>query len=118
MANGTFIPLDKPRRREKPPKFLRRQKPRSAKSDREREQDRAWKIEKARAYVACRGKCTARVAADCNGEAQHPHHVRKRSLGGKENPRARWVCYRCHDFIEREPKLAAALGLVDSRKSA
>ncbi len=79
---------------------------------------REWIIEKDRAWAECGGQCVGRVDGICTKIASQPHHFRKRSLGGNNEPICLWLCAACHDFCEREPRKAAALGLVDLRKAA
>lgn len=125
MANGTLQPIEKPARRVKVPKTLKRRKPlkrtklnprfkRISKiGKRARRRMRRWNNEKRLAYETCGGLCEV-IGPGCTQEATDPHHKKPRGRGGadtKEN--TVWCCRTCHRWIHEHPKLSKAAGWLD-----
>ena len=67
-------------------------------------------------YDRSGGRCEARVAPDCNGKAEHPHHKQMRSASGSDEPsNLVMCCHCCHFWIHLHPKEAMERGLLKSR---
>lgn len=65
------------------------------------------------------GLCEARlIPHDCNGWAQHYHHVLPRSAGGPHSPENLLaVCWNSHRLLHDNPREARRLGYLRSRFS-
>jgi hypothetical protein len=65
------------------------------------------------------GACEARVPGVCTGGAEHAHHKRRRSKGGKdEAANLIAVCFHCHEWIHTHPGAAVDAGLLVGTKSS
>lgn len=59
------------------------------------------------------GCCELRFSSACRGYGEHPHHVLKRSQGGKHTvENLLWSCDPCNSAVEDEPERARARGLA------
>lgn len=59
------------------------------------------------------GRCEAKVAHVCSGEATDYHHIELRSQGGwKTTSNMLHICSRCHTWIHRHLREARDMGLV------
>jgi 5-methylcytosine-specific restriction endonuclease McrA len=59
------------------------------------------------------GYCEARVSKHCTTVGTDPHHIVRRSQGGKNGlDNLVWTCRACHDEIHAYPEAARAVGLL------
>lgn len=61
-------------------------------------------------------RCEAAIEGVCTYVAQHEHHIKLRSRGGKNDPaNLLSVCLRCHDHIHANPAWATEQGFMRSQ---
>lgn len=61
------------------------------------------------------GMCEAHVAPDCNGRAEHRHHIKLRSRLGKTTMvNLLVICDPCHRHIHAHPEWAEQNALMEA----
>ena len=71
-----------------------------------------WRKARKEVLERCGGRCEARLTV-CQGSAEHVHHIKRRSQGGTHDPaNLMGLCFRCHEWIHRNPAESVKKGLL------
>ena len=67
-----------------------------------------------KARIKCKdGECEAKIVGVCTWFATIGHHIKQRSVGGKdEDENCLVVCYNCHTYIHEHEAWAESVGFL------
>lgn len=106
-----FTPVPKPKKKEK--KKPKRIRPKSKKLVKK---DEVLGDVRQIVLVRDRFKCVAKISKYCSGNAEHIHHLLRRSAGGSHDPKNLIsLCQQCHGWVHNHPAESRMRGWLASR---